>query len=180
MLQSIKPELEGIEFVLTLAIVGVAMVLIALQLGSVIQSSVGPEDRGEAGGLQCNAQQLGSAIGTGLIGAVVISSLVAAFVGNISDEVSIPPELTNAIEIEVASRSSFVAADQVAAGRADAGVNNTQADAVVAEYRDAQLQALKIGLLLAGFLSIVSLAFTRALPRRSANSASRVETSHRR
>lgn len=172
MLQSIKPELEGFEFGLTLAVLGVAMGLIASQLGSVIQSSVGPEDRGEAGGLQYTAQQLGSAIGTALIGAVVISSLVAAFVANISDEVSIPSELTNAIEIEVASGSSFVAADQVAAGLADAGINNAQADAVVAEYRDAQLQALKIGLLLAGFLSVISLAFTRALPGRSSDSAS--------
>lgn len=170
MLRAIKPELEGSEFGVTLAVLGVAMGLIASQLGSVIQSSVGPEDRGEAGGLQYTAQQLGSAIGTALIGAVVISSLVAAFVGNISDQASIPSELTSAIEIEVSSGSSFVAADDVAAGLADAGVDNAEADAVVAEYREAQLLALKTGLLLAGLLSIVSLVFTRALPGRDTDS----------
>ncbi|MCP5026140.1 MAG: MFS transporter [Actinomycetia bacterium] len=164
MLQVIQPELDGVGFAITLAALGVAMGLIASQLGSVVQSSVGAEDRGEAGGLQYTAQQLGSAIGTALIGAVVISSLVSAFVANISNEPIIPAELTTAIEIKVASGSSFVAADQVAAGLAAADVDHAQADAIVAEYREAQLAALKIGLLLAGFLSIASLAWTRALP----------------
>jgi EmrB/QacA subfamily drug resistance transporter len=164
LLQSIKPELEGVEFGLALAVLGVAMGLIASQLGSVLQSSVGAEDRGEAGGLQYTAQQLGSAIGTALVGAVVISSLVAAFVANVSDRDSIPLELTSAIEVEIASGSSFVAAEQVATSLADAGINDAQTAAVVEEYREAQLQALKIGLLLTGFLAVISLAFTRGLP----------------
>ncbi len=43
MLQSIKPELDGVAFGTTLAVLGIAMGLIASQLGSVIQSSVGAE-----------------------------------------------------------------------------------------------------------------------------------------
>ena len=42
---------------------------------------------------------------------------------------------------------------------------------VVAEYRDAQLNALKTGLLLAAILSVVSLAFTRSLPGRDETDA---------
>jgi len=171
MLQSIKPELDGVGFAVTLGVLGIAMGLIASQLGSVIQSSVGPEDRGEAGGLQYTAQQLGSAIGTALIGAVVISSLVAAFVSNISDESSIPAEVTDAIEIEVAAGASFVAADAVEQGLIDAGVEGDDTDAVVAEYREAQLDALKTGLLLAAILSVLSLAFTRNLPGRDESEA---------
>lgn len=164
MLQSVEPELDGFAFGTTLAVLGVAMGLIASQLGSVIQSSVGAEDRGEAGGLQYTAQQLGSAIGTALIGAVVISSLVAAFVSNVSKESSIPAELSDAIGVELASGASFVAADAVEAGLIKAGIADDDTDAVVAEYRDAQLAALKTGLLLAALLSVVSLAFTRNLP----------------
>ena len=166
MLKSIRPEVGGVEFSIALAVLGIAMGLIASQLGSVIQSSVGPADRGEAGGLQYTAQQLGSAIGTALIGAVVISSLVAAFVANISTEPSIPPELTDAIETEVADGASFVAADAVEEGLIDAGVADDDTDAIVTEYRDAQLRALKTGLLLAAILAVVSLAFTRNLPGR--------------
>jgi EmrB/QacA subfamily drug resistance transporter len=170
MLQTIKPELDGFGFGVALAVLGISMGMITSQLGSVVQSSVGPEDRGEAGGLQYSAQQLGSAIGTALIGAVVISSLVAAFVDNISNEPLVPAELSSAIEIEVASGSTFIAADQVAAALEAAGVADSQTDAVVAEYRDAQLTALKIGLLLAGFFAIASLGFTGALPGRDEDS----------
>lgn len=167
MLQSIGPELAGFEFGATLAVLGVAMGLIASQLGSVIQSSVGAEDRSEAGGLQYTAQQLGSAVGTALIGAVVISALVAAFVSNITDERSIPAELSDAIEVEIAAGASFVAADAVEAGLTTAGIADGETDTVVAEYRTAQLAALKTGLLLAAFLSVASLAVTRNLPGRN-------------
>jgi len=166
MLQSIRPELDGIAFGSALAVLGVAMGLIASQLGSVIQSSVGGEDRGEAGGLQYTAQQLGSAIGTALIGAIVISSLVAAFVTNISNETAIPAELSDAIEVEVGAGASFIAADTLEQGLVEAGIDDDNTDAVVDQYRDAQLRALKTGLLIAALLSVVSLTFTRNLPGR--------------
>ena len=60
-----------------MATLGVGMGLIVSQLGNVVQSAVGEDDRGEAGGLQYTAQQLGASMGTALIGAIVISGLVA-------------------------------------------------------------------------------------------------------
>ncbi len=171
MLQSIEPELEGMAFGAALAVLGISMGLISSQLGSVIQSSVGPADRSEAGGLQYTAQQLGSAVGTALIGAVVISSLVAAFVTNISNEPNIPAELSDAIEVEVGAGASFVAADAVEETLVEAGVADDDTAAVVAEYREAQLNALKTGLLLAALLSVVSLAFTAQLPGRDESEA---------
>lgn len=168
MLRAIRPDLDGREFALALAALGIAMGLIASQLGSIVQSSVGESDRGEAGGLQFTAQQLGAAVGTALIGAIVIGSLLAAFVGNITSRSDISDELTNVITIEVAAGASFVPANEVGAALDAGGVDEAQADAVVAEYRAAQLRALKIGLLLAGALAVVSLAFTPALPGRDA------------
>ena len=41
-------------------------------------------DRSEAGGLQNTAQQLGSSLGTALLGAVVITGLIAAFSANVA------------------------------------------------------------------------------------------------
>jgi EmrB/QacA subfamily drug resistance transporter len=164
MLESVDQDLDRLSFGLALAVLGIGMGLVASQLGNVIQSSVGPKDRGEAGGLQYTAQQLGSATGTALIGAIVISSLVTSFVDSISGNDDISAELTEAIEVEVAAGATFVAAENVVARLTEAGVDDPQVDAVVAEYGDAQLRSLKIGLLLAGVLSVVSLAFTRQLP----------------
>jgi EmrB/QacA subfamily drug resistance transporter len=164
MLETIEPNLENVAFAVTLVLLGIGMGLIASQLGNVVQSSVGPEDRGEAGGLQYTSQQLGSAIGTALIGAVVISALVAAFVDNVASNAAIEPELSIAIEVDVAAGASFVAAEDVEAALREEGVDDTQTAAIIGEYSDAQLQALKTGLLLAGLLAALSLPLTASLP----------------
>ena len=62
-----------------MALLGIGLGLVASQLGNVVQSAVGPRERSEAGGLQNTSQQLGSALGTALIGAIVISLLITAF-----------------------------------------------------------------------------------------------------
>jgi hypothetical protein len=46
-----------------------------------------------------------------------------------------------------------------------AGTGDAEADAVVGAYGDAQIDALKIGLLAAAGLSLIGLPFTRRLPR---------------
>lgn len=83
-----------------------------------------------------------------------------------------PTALSDAIEISVNADASFVAADAVEAGLVDAGVADADTEAVVTQYRAAQLDALKLGLLLAAFVSVVSLAFTRNLPGRDESESS--------
>ena len=51
-----------------------------------------------------------------------------------------------------------------AAAAEDAGLDQQTTEALVDDYESAQLQALKTGLLAAGFLALLSLAFTRDLP----------------
>ncbi len=84
LLATIKPEIETVPFAIAMAVLGIGMGLIVSQLGNVVQSAVGDEDRSEAGGLQFTAQQLGAAMGTALIGAIVISGLIAGFSGKVA------------------------------------------------------------------------------------------------
>ena len=58
-----------------MGVLGAGIGLVISQLGNVVQSSVGDDDRSEAGGLQNTAQQLGSSMGTALLGAIVITGL---------------------------------------------------------------------------------------------------------
>jgi hypothetical protein len=128
---------------------------------------VGDDDRSEAGGLQYTAQQLGASLGTALIGAVVITGLVAAF----SNQVQANPQLSAAVKDQVGVRLesgvSFVSTDQVRRGAEEAGVSAAETDALVADYADAQLVALKVGLLVAALLSCASFLTTRNLPARA-------------
>ena len=108
LLGRIEADLDSAGVTVSLIVLGIGMGLIASQLGNIIQSSVETEDRGEAGGLQYTAQQLGSALGTALIGAIVIGALVTAFIDNIESDQAIPSEITDGISIEVSSGASFV------------------------------------------------------------------------
>ena len=83
---TIEPELDNASFLIAMGVLGVGMGLVVSQLGNVVQSAIGDEQRSEAGGLQNTAQQLGSSLGTALLGAIVITGLITAFTANIADD----------------------------------------------------------------------------------------------
>ena len=69
LLGTIEPELDNGAFLAAMGVLGIGMGLVISQLANVVQSSIGDADRSEAGGLQNTAQQLGSSLGTALLGA---------------------------------------------------------------------------------------------------------------
>jgi hypothetical protein len=140
------------------------MGLLASQLGNVVQSSVGEAERSEAGGLQNTAQQLGSSLGTALIGAILIGALAGAFSRNIASNPQIPSAVREQTSTAIEAGVQFVSTDQVSAGLAKAGVPADQAQQVVNAYAAAQLGGLKVAILAAGGITLCGLAFTRNLP----------------
>jgi hypothetical protein len=140
------------------------MGLIASQLGNVVQSSVDASGRGEAGGLQYTGQQLGSSIGVALIGGVVLAGLASGFVSNVQADERLDDTIEQQVVIAVEDGIDFVSTDSVEQAATEAGLADDEVVAVVEDYGDAQLQALKTGLLAAALLALGSLAFTANLP----------------
>jgi EmrB/QacA subfamily drug resistance transporter len=161
---TIEPEIDNAGFAIAMAVLGIGLGLMASQLGNVVQSAVGDSDRSEAGGLQFTAQQLGASLGTALAGAVLITGLIGAFTTRVADNPAISAETNQEVGIRVEGDVSFVDSEQVAAAAADAGLPPDEADAVVTEYEDSQLQALKLALLMVAFVIVASFAGTRNLP----------------
>jgi len=166
LLGTIEPQLDSGDFLVAMGVLGVGMGLIVSQLGNVVQSSVGDADRSEAGGLQNTAQQLGSSLGTALLGAIVISGLIAAFTANVADDPSVSGEVSSQLEVRLSAGGSFVPSEDVRAGASAAGLDPGTVDALVSNYEDAQLTALKTAFLFAAFLVLASLWTTRRLPER--------------
>jgi EmrB/QacA subfamily drug resistance transporter len=164
LLTTIEPELDNAPFLVAMGVLGVGMGLIVSQLGNVVQSSVGDRDRSEAGGLQSTAQQLGSSLGTALLGAIVITGLISAFTANVADDARISADVSKQLEVRLSAGGSFVSADEVRAGANAAGLDDATAHALVENYEDAQLEALKTAFLFAAFLSLASFWSTRRLP----------------
>ncbi len=164
LLGTIEPELDSGAFLAATGVLGIGMGLIVSQLGNVVQSAVGDADRSEAGGLQNTAQQLGSSLGTALLGAIVISGLIVAFTSNIADDPRVSADVEDQVQIQLSAGGSFVSSEEVRATAKAEGIEPATADALVENYEDAQLKALKTAFLFAAFLVLASFWSTRRLP----------------
>jgi EmrB/QacA subfamily drug resistance transporter len=166
LLDTVNTTLDNASFLIAMGVLGVGMGLIVSQLGNVVQSAVGDEDRSEAGGLQNTAAQLGSSLGTALLGAIVISGLIFAFTDNVASNQRIEAGVREQVELHVAAGASFVEAEQVEATARAEGVPAPTVDAIVGDYEDAQIVALKTAFLCAALLVLASFLATRGLPTR--------------
>jgi EmrB/QacA subfamily drug resistance transporter len=168
LLATMQPEIDTAPFAVAMAVLGVGMGLVVSQLGNVVQSAVEEEDRGEAGGLQYTAQQLGASLGTALIGAVVITGLAASFSNKVEGNPQISASAKQQVGVRLESSVSFVSTAQVRSAAEKAHLDAASTDAIVDEYADAQLQALKTGLLVAAVLACAAFLVTGHLPSRAA------------
>ncbi len=164
LLVTIQPNLANVAFAVSMGLLGIGMGLIVSQLGNVVQSSVDASGRGEAGGLQYTGQQLGSSLGVALVGAIVLSGLTAVFIAKVQDDARIDEQITAEVSTAVSSGVDFVDSGAIADASRAAGLDEGTTEALVDDYEQAQLLALKAGLLASGLLALASLAFTGALP----------------
>ena len=91
MLATLDVKLNDDGFKVALALIGAGAGLLASQLGNVIMSSVAPTQTGEAGGLQGTAQNLGSSLGTAIIGAVLLAALATGFSDRVTNNPACHP-----------------------------------------------------------------------------------------
>jgi hypothetical protein len=157
------PNLRSVGFAVALALVGAGLGLLASQLGNIIMSSVSAERGSEAGGLQGTAQNLGASLGTALVGSI----LIAALVTNFQTAVLTNPELVEVsgeIAAAAEANANFVSVAQVEAGAEAAGLSPAQVDAVVTEYAEAQIAALKAAFAAIALFALLALWYVRRLP----------------
>ncbi|WP_027346305.1 MFS transporter [Hamadaea tsunoensis] len=163
---SVDPELNERSFGFAMALLGVGMGLLASQLGNIVQSSVGEAERGEVGGLQYTAQNLGSSLGTALVGAVLLATLAVSFGNHVADH----PEISNAVADQAAVRIAggvpFISTADATAALATTQVPPNEQAAIVSAYASAQLVGLKLAFLTAALFVLASVPFTRKLPER--------------
>ncbi|WP_151482288.1 MFS transporter [Streptomyces albicerus] len=168
LLATIDPVIDDAQFAGAMALLGVGMGLLASQLGNVVQSSVGEEERSEVGGLQFTAQNLGSALGTALIGSLLIGALAHAMTTQVDDNPSLSEEARRQTGVALQAGISFVPTEQVRSAAERAGLPPSEVDALVDSYASAQLDGLKAAILATGGITLVSFLVTQHLPTRRA------------
>jgi MFS family permease len=167
MLGTLDVTLNDTGFKIALALLGAGAGLLASQLGNVIMSSVAPAKTSEGGGLQGTAQNLGSSLGTAIIGAVLLGSLATGFSERIADNPAVPAAARETIVAKAAKGIDIVPVAAAEKAAVEGGLTQDQAHAVAADYGDAQLDALRLALGAVALAALLSLWFTRGLPTRS-------------
>ncbi|MEU5040067.1 MFS transporter [Streptomyces griseorubiginosus] len=164
LLATIDPVIDDAQFAGAMALVGVGTGLLASQLGNVVQSSAGEEERSEVGGLQFTAQNLGSALGTALIGSILLGALAHAFTTQVADDPRLSEETRAETGVALEAGISFVTTDQVRSAAANAGLPPSEVEAVTDSYAAAQLNGLKAAILATGGITLASFLVTSNLP----------------
>ncbi|MFC9592045.1 MFS transporter [Streptomyces sp. NPDC056944] len=161
---TIDAELDDAQFFWAMALLGLGVGLLASQLGNVVQSSAGEEERSEVGGLQFTAQNLGSALGTALIGSLLIGALAQAFTTQVEQDPRLSDATRQQTSVALEAGINFVPTDQVHAAAEDAGLPPHEVEAVTDSYAAAQLDGLKAAVLATGGITLASFLVTRGLP----------------
>lgn len=164
LLGSVDVELNNWLFATGMFIAGAALGLLASQLGNVTMSAVGPTQLSEAGGIQGVFQNLGSSLGTALIGSVMIASLSSVFAGAVAES-TLPDDVKSTVQERTQEGITPVAVADVPKIATDAGLGDDDAKALAGLYETSQLRSLELSFAALALVSCGALFFSRNLPR---------------
>ncbi|MBU4464333.1 MAG: MFS transporter [Actinobacteria bacterium] len=163
LLGAIDPELGNVIFTIGMFAAGTALGLLASQLGNVTMSSVSEDKSSEVGGMQGVFQNLGSSLGTALVGSVMISILAVSFTGAVSTS-TLPTSVQQQVEEATQGGVQIIPVASVQDIAVKAGLDAADAQTLTAAYSEAQLKALRVALVALIILALGSLAFSRGIP----------------
>jgi MFS family permease len=162
---TIDPALNDTLFAVGMAIFGAGFGLVASQLGNVIMSSVGDKDRGEAGGLQGTAQNIGSSLGVAMIGAILVTALGSGLNTAVQADPSLSAQTKSAVAEVSSNGVDIVTREQVEQAAEKANLPAEDTKKVVQYYADSQIVAIKKAILLAALLAAIGLIIAQRLPK---------------
>jgi hypothetical protein len=134
-------------------------------LGAITESAVSDRDSAEVGGIQNTVTNFGAALGTALVGAVLISSLTAGLLNGVQGNSAIPANVKTQASVKLAGGVPFISDSDLRRQLSDASVPKQTADAIVAENSTARLNALRDSLWVVALFATIGLFLTGLIPK---------------
>ncbi|MFV1971259.1 MAG: MFS transporter [Acidimicrobiia bacterium] len=170
---SLDGATTGSDLAVGLFVGGLAIGLVAGQLPNMILSGVEQDEASEASGLQGTAQNLGMALGTAVIGTVILSVALSSLVNQVEASQSIPEELK--VEISEVLQGPFNKAD---AGQLAEEIKDLpeERQAELREiYATGTLRGFQGAIIAGGIVALLGAALAFRLPKKKLESDSSVE-----
>ncbi|HTR75294.1 MAG TPA: MFS transporter [Solirubrobacterales bacterium] len=161
---TIDSTFDSFPFAGSVLVVGIGLGLIASQVTNVNLASAGPDKTSETGALQGTAQNLGSALGTAVIGSLLLSVLTATFNHRVEGDTALPYGPRHEVAQKTSHGLAFVPAEEAAGALRQKGVPEPIVSQLEANYATSQVDALKIAIGGVAVIALLGLGVTRRLP----------------
>jgi EmrB/QacA subfamily drug resistance transporter len=172
--RSLDGATQGTDMALGLLLGGIAIGLIAGQLPNLILSSVGQKEASEASGLQGTFQNLGMALGTAVVGTVILSVAIGS-IGDLVNESDVLPADAKVQIVEALEQPLQEAAgDDLDAIVAALPVD--QQDEVRSIYDEGTLRGFQGAILAGGIVALFGALLAFRLPKVKLESDASVES----
>jgi MFS family permease len=152
---------ETIPTILGLFVFGVGQGALVTLVFNVLVTASPKELAGDVGSVRGTTQNLASAVGTAVAGALLVGILSVNVVSSLAEHPELTPELVSQVDLD---RVNFVSNDRLDEVLSQTDATPEQVDAAVALNEEARLNALKLGLLILAGVSALAIVPASRLP----------------
>lgn len=153
---------ETLPTILGLIVFGVGQGALVTLVFNVLVTSSPKELAGDVGSVRGTTQNLASAVGTALAGALLVTILGLNVGQAVVDHKELPPSLVAQVDLD---NVNFLSNDDLRAALERTNATPAQVDAAVAVNEEARLSSLKLGLLILAGISAIAILPASRLPR---------------
>ena len=153
---------ETLPTILGLIVFGIGQGALVTLVFNVLITAAPKRLAGDVGSVRGTTQNLASAVGTAVMGAVLVTTLGLGIGSAVSEHPELPPELVEQVDLD---NANFISNDDLHTVLAGTTADSAQVEAAVALNEEQRLRTLKLGfLLLAGISALAALPASR-LPK---------------
>ncbi|MCO7273499.1 MFS transporter [Cellulosimicrobium cellulans] len=153
---------ETLPTILGLVVFGIGQGALVTLVFNVLVTAAPKTLAGDVGSIRGTTQNLASAVGTALAGALLVTILSFSVGRAVVEHPELPPSLVAQVDLDTVN---FVSNDDLRTVLAGTDATPAQVDAAVALNEDARLGTLKIGLLVLAAVSATAILPASRLPR---------------
>jgi len=153
---------ETLPTILGLIVFGIGQGALVTLVFNVLVTAAPKKLAGDVGSVRGTTQNLASAVGTALAGAMLVTILGLNVGQAVADHSELPPSIVAQVDLD---NVNFISNDDLREALSRTDATPAQVDAAVAVNEDARLSALKLGLLILAGISALAIVPAARLPK---------------
>ncbi|KAB1657153.1 MFS transporter [Pseudoclavibacter sp. CFCC 11306] len=153
---------ETLPTILGLIVFGIGQGALVTLMFNVLVTAAPAELAGDVGSIRGSTQNLASAVGTAVVGALLVALLSVGVGRAVAEHPELPDDLVTQVDLDSVN---FVSNDRLEEVLSQTDATGAQVEAAVQLNEEQRLRALKLGLLILAGLSAIAILPASRLPR---------------